>query len=71
MAFRVSGLRRTHYKPEERTMSSDTAKTSNEHDPQKKPPVTHEPSEPPKHKKDEKLDQALEDSFPASDPVSP
>jgi len=50
-------------------MNSSMSQPSKDGDPKK--PTTHEPAEAPKHEKDEKLDQALEDSFPASDPVSP
>lgn len=49
-------------------MNRTTPQPSNDGDPKK--PSTHEP-EAPKHEKDEKLDKVLEDSFPASDPVSP
>ncbi len=50
-------------------MNNSTLQPINDSDPKK--PSTHEPAEAPKHEKDEKLDKALEDSFPASDPVSP
>lgn len=49
-------------------MNSTTSQPINDSD--QKKPSTHEPAEAPMHE-DEKLDKALEDSFPASDPVSP
>jgi hypothetical protein len=52
-------------------MNDDKSNPAKQHDQREKPSVAHEPSEAPKQRKDEKLDKALEDSFPASDPVSP
>lgn len=39
-------------------------------DPVRKPEDENRPTDPNKKKQDEKLDEAVEDTFPASDPVS-